>query len=270
MLYPLVFGGLWGIAQVTFGLSIRAIGMAIAFAVVQGLQTPIGSLVPLLVLDPAALHRSRGLLLLASMPVLFIGLILYAVAGRRREKEQRAGEGLTKVRRGSFIGGLAIAAFTGVFGANLNLGFAFGGGLIQRSLQLGANQVTSTYCVWALVLGAGSIPNFLYCAFLLTRNRTWSLFVGAGWLKECLLSLAMGVLWLGGILLYGVGAMLTGPYGTSVGFVLLVASVLIAANVAGIFAGEWNSVSSKTKKLLYGGIASILISVIILNLGHST
>jgi L-rhamnose-H+ transport protein len=83
-----------------------------------------------------------------------------------------------------------------------------------------------------------------------------------------MLSIAMGVLWLGGILLYGIGATLAGTYGTSVGFVLMVASVLIAANVVGIYSGEWKSVSRKTKRFLYGGIAAILLSVVLLNLGH--
>jgi L-rhamnose-H+ transport protein len=268
MLYPLVFGSLWGIAQVTFGLSINAIGMAIAFAVVQGLQTPIGSLAPLLVFDRSALFSSRGLLLLAGLPVLLLGLFLYAMAGRRREREQSASKGLSDVRKGSFLAGLAIAAFTGVFGANLNLGFAFGGGLIQRSLQSGANPATATYCVWALVLGAGAIPNFLYCGLLASRNRTWSFFGAAGWLKECMLSMAMAVLWLGGIVLYGIGATLAGRYGTSAGYVLMAASVVIAANAAGILTGEWTAVSPRTKWLLAGGMAAILFSVVVISFGH--
>jgi L-rhamnose-H+ transport protein len=268
LFYPLVFGLLWGIAQVTFGLSINAIGMAIAFAVVQGLQTPIGSLVPLLVFDRSALFSPRGRLMLVGLPLLLVGLFLYAMAGRRREREQSTSKGFSEVRKGSFLAGLGIAAFTGVFGANLNLGFAFGGGLIQRSLQLGANSATAAYCVWALVLGAGFISNFLYCGFLLSRNRTWNLFGAAGWLKESMLSMAMAVLWLGGILLYGIGATVAGRYGTSAGFVLMVASVVIAANVAGILTGEWTSVSPRTKRLLVGGMAAVLLSVVVISSGR--
>jgi L-rhamnose-H+ transport protein len=267
LIYPLVFGFLWGIAQVTFGLSIKAIGIAVAFAVVQGLQTPIGSLVPLLVFDPAAILHPRGLLLLGTLPILFVGLFLYAAAGRRREKEQGTLEGPKDEPSGSFIAGLAIAAFTGVFGANLNLGFAFSGGLIQKSMQLGANPATSTYCVWALVLTAGFVPNLIFCAFRLGRNRTWSSFASGEGSRECILAAAMAVLWLGGILLYGIGANLIGKYGTAVGFVLMTSSVLIAANVAGILTGEWKSVSPRTKGLLAGGIASIVVSVVILSLG---
>jgi L-rhamnose-H+ transport protein len=83
-----------------------------------------------------------------------------------------------------------------------------------------------------------------------------------------MLSLTMAVLWLGGILLYGIGATLAGRYGTSAGFVVLAASVVIAANVAGILTGEWTSVSPRTKRLLVGGMAAILLSVVVMSFGH--
>ena len=88
LLLPLVFGLLWGFAQVTFGVSLRMVGVALTFAVVSGLASLSGSLVPLLVFHPEDLFRPRGLLLLLSIPFLIVGLIFYAFAGRRREKEQ--------------------------------------------------------------------------------------------------------------------------------------------------------------------------------------
>ncbi len=267
LLYPLLFGFFWGIAQVTYGLGISAVGMALAIAVVAGLSCLGGSLVPLLVLNPAALLQPRGLLLLASMPVLIAGLSFSGAAGKRREKEQAKTANPTDERGRSFLVGLGICIFTGIFGANLNLGFVFGGELLRRSVALGANPVTATYAVWALVLGAGFIPNLLYCLYLLNRNRTWSLFHQTGWPRESLLGVAMALLWLGGMVGYGIGATLAGKYGTSVGFVLLAASIILASNLLGILTGEWKSTSPRTKKLLAVGIALIVASVIILNLG---
>jgi L-rhamnose-H+ transport protein len=267
LLYPLVFGFFWGIAQVTYGLGISAVGMALAIAVVAGLSCLGGSLVPLLVLNPAALLRPRGLLLLASMPVLVAGLSFSGAAGKRREKEQGKAANPTHEHGHSFLVGLGICIFTGIFGANLNLGFVFGGELLQRSIAMGANPVTATYAVWALVLGAGFIPNLLYCLYLIIRNRTWPLFYQPGWPMETLLGTAMALLWLGGMVGYGIGATLAGKYGTSVGFVLLAASIILASNLLGILTGEWEATSSKTKKLLVAGIALIVASVLILNLG---
>jgi L-rhamnose-H+ transport protein len=266
-LYPLLFGFLWGIAQVTFGLGINAVGMALAFAVVAGLSCLFGSLVPLLVLNPTDLLRPRGILLLVSMPILFVGLILYGAAGRRREKEQNALSAPTGEAATSFMTGLAICIFTGIFGSNINLGFAFSGDVVNKSVQMGASPVTATYSVWALVLGAGFIPNLLYCCRLLFRHGTWSSFTRAGWVREIGLAIAMALLWLSGIVGYGIGATLVGRYGTSLGYALFIAAMILSSNLLGIATGEWKATSARTRKVLAVGVAVILISVVVLNLG---
>ncbi len=77
----------------------------------------------------------------------------------------------------------------------------------------------------------------------------------------------MALLWLGGLIGYGIGATLAGKYGTSLGFVLMIASIILASNMLGILTGEWKATSSRTKKLLLAGMAFIVASAIILNLG---
>jgi L-rhamnose-H+ transport protein len=138
---------------------------------------------------------------------------------------------------------------------------------VSRSLELGANPATSTYPVWALVLPAGVIPNVFYCVYLLFRNGTWSAFRTSGWAKEGALAVAMALLWLGGMVCYGIGATLVGRYGTSLGFALFNASITLAANVGGILSGEWKSTSVRTRRLLAVGMTAILIAIVVLNLG---
>ncbi|MGH9402361.1 MAG: L-rhamnose/proton symporter RhaT [Terriglobia bacterium] len=264
--YPLLFGLLWGFAQVTFGLGIIAMGMALAFAVVMGLACLFGSLIPLLVLHPADFLHLRGLVLLASMPLLFWGLASCSSAGSRREKETETGN-IKRNTTLSFAKGLAICIFTGMFGANLNLGFAFSGDIIPRAQALGANTVTATYAVWALVLGAGFVPNLAYCGYLLSRNHTWRLFREEGWIKEAMLSSAMAFLWLAGIVCYGMGAMLSGKYGTSVGFALFMAMTILVSNLLGLLTGEWKGASANTMKRPAIGVGAVLLAIFILNLG---
>jgi L-rhamnose-H+ transport protein len=268
LLAPLIFGFLWGIAQVTFGLGISAVGMALAFAVVAGLSCLSGSLVPVLVLHPADLLRPRGILLLISMPILFAGLVLYGMAGRRREEEQRPAEGAAPSAAAmAFMTGLAICIFTGIFGSNINLGFAFSGPILEKAVALGAIPVTSTYASWALVLGAGFIPNLLYCFLLLSRNGTWPLFLKPGWARETGLGVAMGVLWVSGMVGYGIGATLVGKYGTSLGYVLFITAMILSSNFLGILTGEWRGTSPGTRRVLAAAVVVILISVLVLNLG---
>ena len=264
---PIALGFLWGIAQTTFGLGLKALGMAFAFPIVAGLSALFGSLLPLLVLSPQDLLQPRGILLFVSIPVLFVGLGFYAGAGLRRDREQTEGSTSVSPLRGGFMVGLAICIFTGVVGPTWNLGFAFSGDVVGKSLDLGASPITSTYAVWALVLTAGFIPNLLYCAFLLFRDHGWRVFASAGCAKEAFLGMSMGVLWLSGIVLYGIGATLVGKYGTSVGFALFVSALILTSNTEGIMAGEWKGTTRRTKRLLAAGAAVVLVAVVVLSLG---
>lgn len=267
LIYPLIFGLLWGISQVTFGLGIDAVGMAVAIAVVSGMACLSGSLIPLAVLSPADLFHPRGVLLLFSLPILVVGLFYCGAAGRRRDSERPVLPGSSAgVGQKSFMTGLAICIFTGIFASNFNLGLSFSAGVMERARQLGASPLTASYAVWTLVFAAGFIPNLIYCAYLLSRSHTWSRFTISS-VRESALSVIMAVLWVAGVFGYGMGATLVGRYGTSLGFTLFMASSILSSNVIGLLAGEWKQTSSRTRRELATGVAIILVSVIVLNLG---
>ena len=267
LLYPMTFGLLWGFAQVTFGISLRVVGVALTFAVVSALGSLSGSLVPLLVFHPEDLFRPRGILLLLSIPFLIVGLILYGYAGRGREKEQPAQESGTLGPKTSFAAGMALCLFTGIFASSFNLGFSFGGDVIRTSMGHGAGPLSSTYPVWCIVLGAGFIPNLAYCVYLLIRNRSAHLYGQPGWPREAFLACLMAITWISAVLIYGIGATLVGSFGTSLGYMLFVAMSILLANALGLMAGEWKGTSARTRRLLFTALAFILAAVVILNLG---
>jgi L-rhamnose-H+ transport protein len=268
--YPATFGFLWGIAQVTFGLGIDAVGMAVAIAVVAGLGSLSGALVPLLVLHPEDLFRSRGILLLIALPVLLVGLFLYGKAGSLRARDSLTSNSKATVTRRNFASGLAICVFTGIFTSTFNLGFAFSGDLSRLSITLGASDVTATYVVWAVVFTAGFFPNLIYCSYLLFRNHSWHLFLVKSALKNFVLSFAMAALWGLGVFGYGIGATVAGSYGTSIGFALFFASTIICSNVLGIWSGEWKATTLRTRQLLTAGLIVILLSIVLLSLPISS
>ena len=127
--------------------------------------------------------------------------------------------------------------------------------------------MTSTYAVWGLVLAAGFVPNLLYCAYRLVRDGSWRLFAAARWPREAALAVAMALLWLSGIVVYGIGTSVVGKYGTSVGFALFVSAQILTSNTLGVLAGEWKATSARTRQWLAAALLAIIASVVVLSLG---
>jgi L-rhamnose-H+ transport protein len=260
ILPAILFGFCWGIAQVTFGLSIARVGMAMAFAIVVGLSSLLGSIIPLAVFHPDDLLGRAGLALLISAVLLVIGLVHYMQAGRERD----ANQAVTETAGGSFRTGVLLCIFTGCFGSMINMGFVFGTPIAQRAVQLGVSAGNATLSIWLVVLAAGYIPNFAYTLFLLERNGTARLFPDQ-WPRESLLSLAAAILWLFGMLGYGMGAGVMGKYGNSLGFAVCQAALLLWSSVLGLIAGEWKAALPVTRRRMYTALIFIVLSVIVLS-----
>lgn len=260
LIAPLLFGFGWGIAQVTFGLSIAAVGMAMAFAIVMGLSSLLGSVIPLAAFHPQDLLGRPGVVLLASAVLLFFGLTLYVMADKRRQV-QSSGETTKHSNKG-----VLLCIFTGCFGSMINMGFVFGHGIADEAVRQGVSAGKATICVWAVVLAAGYIPNLAYTIFLLKKNNTIEQFRGA-FVRDSLLALAAAALWLFGMLGYGFGGEEMGKYGNSIGFAAFMAVTLIWSTSLGLFAGEWKSAPAVAMKRMRIGLTLIVVSMSVLGIG---
>jgi L-rhamnose-H+ transport protein len=254
------FGFLWGIAQVGFGLGIARVGMAVAFAIVIGLCAVFGSFIPLAILHPRDLWSLRGFVLLTSALILAQGLTLYARAGRQRELDQNPAGGTSDT--GQFRTGLWICLFTGILGALLNVGFALSGHISDRAIAAGASPIRATYAVWTILLTAGYLPNLMYTVWLIWQNQSRSAFQIQA-LRESLLALVMAVCWLGGMFLYGIGATITGRFGTSIGYAISVTALILWSSLLGILTGEWRGAQSSTFKRMQWGLAIVLAALFV-------
>jgi L-rhamnose-H+ transport protein len=264
----MLFGFGWGIGSTLFGLGISRVGMALGYALILGITASLGSLLPLALLHPERLLSKQGYLLMAGTALVICGLALLSVAGRRREQEAQAQS--TAAANGGFAVGLLICLLSGVFSAMLNFSFTFGKELQDRSASLGATASASANPIWSLALTAGFLANVAYCVYLLNKNRSWHLFSGPGtpvvyWVGAVL----MGLLWFGGVAAYGIGAASLGALGGIVGWPVLMAMTVIAANVLGAVTGEWRGASRRSRRYWWAGVASLVVAVYVIALGST-
>jgi hypothetical protein len=111
----------------------------------------------------------------------------------------------------------------------------------------------------------GLLPNIGYPLLLLARRHSWkALYRCEGNAARWARSSAMGVLWFGGILLYGSGASLMGRAGSVYGWALLVAVSILTSNSWGIATGEWRGAGRGPKSLMWLSTALLIVSAAVL------
>lgn len=258
----LLFGILWGVGATLFGLGISRVGLALGFALILGITASFGSLLPMAILHPDQLTTRRGMALIVGTVVMALGLLFLALAGRARERDTGGKEGSS-----GFTVGLIICIFSGIFSSMLNFSFVFGDELRLRALQLGASSTMAANPIWALAVSGGFLANFFYCVRLLNKNRTWGIFrhqnAGLHWL----LGIAMGMLWFGGTLTYGVGAGVMGALGGIIGWPIFMTVDIIAALFWGAVSGEWKGASRRALAYNWAGVAVLLLAIAIVSAG---
>src|SRR5256884_3680802 len=125
------------------------------------------------------------------------------------------------------------------------------------------SRFAATNCIWLLMLGAGSIPNIVYCILLMCRNQTAQLLhAPASWFSWGRSS-AMGLLWGGSIFLYGAATPRLGALGPSVGWPLSLAVGLVVANLMGVLLGEWRGAAGRPAKWMWSGLAILLAAIVL-------
>ena len=263
LLKVLFFGILWGVGATLFGLGISRVGLALGFALILGITASFGSLLPMAILHPDQLTSKRGVALVVGTLVMGLGLIFLALAGRARERDARTSES----ERSGFTVGLIICIFSGIFSSVLNFSFVFGDELRLRALQLGASSTMAANPIWALAVSGGFLANFFYCVRLLNKNRTWGVFRQGNSSFHWLLGIAMGLLWFGGTLTYGVGAGFMGALGGIIGWPIFMTVDIIAALFWGAVSGEWKGASRRALSYNWAGVAILLFAIAIISAG---
>jgi L-rhamnose-H+ transport protein len=257
MILPFLLGAGWGVAQILFGLSIARLGLALGYAVIIGLGSLGGTLIPLVLKNRAVLATPKGALILAGLSIMVAGIAVSARAGSQREKGSKDSAG------SGYAAALALAILCGLMAPMINYAFAFGQAIANRAAELGSSPAQAAYAVWPIALAGGLLPNLCYSVFLLSKNGTWGLFRESS-MHDSSLALLMGILWMGAFATYGVASVYLGRLGTSVGWGLFQIFMIITANSGGLLVGEWRDASASARGKLYAGLALLVAATVLL------
>jgi L-rhamnose-H+ transport protein len=170
-----LFGALWGVGGLTFGLTMRYLGMSLGMGVALGYTAVIGTLVPPLIHREFAskvLGTTSGQVILIGIAVCILGIVLAGMAGMSKEKEMTEEQKRSSIREFNFVKGILVATFSGVFSACFAMGLDAAAPVAEISARHGTTLLWTGLPKLCVVLVGGFTSNFIWCLILNIRNRT--------------------------------------------------------------------------------------------------
>jgi L-rhamnose-H+ transport protein len=288
-----LMGALWGLGGLTFGLTMRYLGMSLGMAIALGFCAAFGTLVPPVVQNEFAaklLHSHGGNICFLGVIVCLVGIAIGGLAGVRKEKEMR-GQTST-IAEFNLWKGLGIATFSGIMSSCFSFGFQFGDPISKISAKHGTGPLWVGLPVIVVILLGGLTTNFIWCALLHLKNRTMHQYFSStvqpvagdaydgkasaasfetgspvplvsNWLF-CALA---GTFWYLQFFFYQMGESQMGEYKFS-SWTLHMASIIIFSTLWGIFFKEWRGAGRLSKQLVVLMLALLIGSTVIIGYGN--
>ena len=238
------YGVLWGVGSLTFGLSMRYLGVAMGQSISLGTCAAFGTLFPAVLAGTDLLH-GKGLVLLLGVCITLAGIFVIGYAGSLRSKGLSEEERRAAIREFSLTKGLAVALLAGVMSACFALGLDAG-----RPLQVeGMAPLFRTLPATFMVTCGGFLTNAAYRSV---------------WPNNLLFCALAGLLWYSQFFGLGTGSSFFGPESALSAFAwcILMSLNVVFSNVWGLILKEWKGVSGKTVAVLVSGIAILIFSLV--------
>ena len=285
--YTYLFGLLWGIGGLTYGLGVRYLGVSLGSTIILGLCAVFGSIIPSLYYNyypkegkdsfSTLLHSHWGQMVLLGIFICVLGIIICGIAGAKKEKKW-AGNRLTSEnnRDYKFTLGIIVAIVSGILSACFNFGIEAGktmadtANLIWKASHPGReNFLFQNNVIYIIILWGGLTTNFIWCAILNIRNKSYGDYIDTSkpLLNNYLFCALAGTTWFLQFFFYGMGESKLGNGASS--WILHMAFIILVANLWGVILKEWKDLKKDTILTLLAGIFVIILSIVVVGYGNS-
>jgi len=299
-----MFGALWGFGGLTYGLTMRYLGLSLGMAVVLGLCTVFGTLIPPIFqgeFSAKLLDTTSGRIILLGLAITLAGIIVVALAGARKNAALSIEQKAASVAEFNFRKGVAVAIFSGIMSACFAFGLAAGEPIKALSAAAGTGPLWTGLPALCLVMFGGLLTNAVWCGFLVIRNRSAGEWVGgsvgmsaaaqvaspehgapfepaplvgsrvqvgpAPLLRNYLLCAVAGTAWYFQFFFYTMGESQMGSFGFS-SWTLHMASIIIFGTLWGFAFREWKDASSPVRAAVWSGVGLLVLATVVIGYGN--
>lgn len=270
------FGLLWGLGGLTFGLTMRYLGMSLGYGVALGICAACGTLIPPIFKGTLSTIAASGpgQMTLLGIGICIIGITVSALAGLSKERELPDTAKRDSIKEFNFRRGLLVALFCGVMSACMAFALEAADPIAKLSAAAGTPALWTGLPKLVIVLAGGFTSNAIWCIALNLRNRTAGEYLAARTIageriprfRNLLLCALAGVTWYFQFFFYTMGETQMGQFGFS-SWTLHMASIIIFSTLWGVALKEWLGTSRRTHRLIAAGIIILIISTLFVGYG---
>jgi len=277
--FTFLMGLLWGAGGLSYGLGVRYLGMSLGNSVVLGFCAAFGAIVPSIYYNfvptegkvsfTDMLNSPGGQLVLFGVLISILGIVISGKAGMMKEGELSEEEKNASIAEFSLVKGLIIAVISGILSSFFNFGIEAGKPLANAAVEAGYNPLFQNNVTFVVILWGGLTTNLIWTTILSIKNHSYGDFVNKTTpiAKNIMFSALAGTTWFLQFFFYGMGESKLGNGASS--WIIHMSTIILTANMWGIYRKEWKGVSSKTKRTITAGIIVILLSVVLVGIGNS-
>ncbi len=269
-----LLGAVYGIGNLSFGLSLRYLGISLGYALSLGLILALGTLIPPLIDGrlKIMIDSSGGSLLIAGVAIACFGIALSGIAGYLKDRKTSGSRNQNANSEFNFVKGFFAAILVGITGSAMSLGMEQGRPVAEYFEKSGSNPLFTTIPVMLLLLSGTLVTTIIWCLYLGIRNRSLGDYLKVATPKALtgnyLFSLAAGLLWFMQFIFYGMGKSKMGPF-TFTSWGILVGLTIVVATLWGIYRKEWKGVSAKVYIIMVLSMLIIILSSYLIGISGS-
>ena len=269
-LKALFYGSLWGVGGLTFGLSMRYLGVALGQSIALGTCSAFGTLIPAIMVG-TDLFSGKGLVLLIGVSVAIAGISVIGFAGSLRSKNMTEEQKKAAVKDNALGKGLLVALLAGVMSACFSLGLEAAEPMKLTAEGLGSKPLYAGLPAILMVTLGGFLTNAVYCIYQNIKNKTISDYFSVStkvFVSNVLFCALAGILWYSQFfgLALGKSFFIEGGVMMAFSWSILMSLNITFSNVWGILLKEWKGVNNKTIIVLVIGMLILIFSSILPNL----
>jgi L-rhamnose-H+ transport protein len=279
LFWTYALGVLWGIGGLTFGLSMRFMGLSLGYAIALGLCSAFGALIPPLYRDVVGADTVKGLatmathswgqLVLLGVFVCLTGIAVSGKAGMMKEKDlpvRTDGEGSQEFHVAK---GLVVAIISGILSACFNFGIEAGKPMAAAAVASGTNSLFQNNATFVVLLWGGFTTNVIWSLALNARNKTFGDYSNSRTPLRAnyIFSALAGTTWFLQFFFYGMGESRLGNGASS--WILHMAFIILVSSLWGIVLREWRGVGKSTRLTFAMGLFLSIASVMLVGYGNA-